>query len=234
MSRICFPNYEHRHFNSLQKAYRYFMYVKYCDFSYLIANIIQYNICYRDYLREYGIELLIEKLCDEAPELNNDSNTIDCLRKWWNDCGSCIAEYDIQCYHIQDEITILGHTFNGLNDIIKHCEMTCKEGLPGMIYCSPLERKKQADIHVGEIYERYPIFDSSDLKDRRAFRNFIFRHSPICEMDMRDALTIPHRCNFCMVNESIPHDMLPILYYKGDGEHMLLATGKRNRIVEGE
>ncbi len=112
--------------------------------------------------------------------------------------------------------------------------MICKEGLPGMIYCYPQECKKQADIHVGEIYESYPIFDSSDLKDRRSFRNFIFRHSPICETDMRDALAIPHRCNFCMVQECIPHDMLPVLYYKGDGEHMLLATERCAMPADGE
>lgn len=226
MSRIYFPNYEHRHFNSLQTAYRYFINVKCIDYFYMITDIVQYNISYRDFLRKYGIESLIENLLDEAPELINDKHSIDCLRKWWNDCGMYIAEYDIQCYHIKDEVTILGYTFDGLNDIIKHCEMTCNEGLPGMVFCTPQECKKQGDIHVGEIYEPYPIFDSSDLKDRRTFRNFIFRKSSICEADMRDSLAVSHRCNFCMVHEYIPHDILPILYYQGYGNYMLLATNK--------
>ncbi len=226
MTRICFPNYEHRHFGSLQKAYRHFMYVKYCDFSYMITDIVQYNICYRNYLREHGMELLIAKLLEEAPELSGDTTSINCLREWWNNNNGHIAEYNIQCYHIKDEVTISGCTFNGLNDVINHCEMTCREGLPGMIYCTSQERKRQADIHVGEIYEPYPIFDSSDLKDRRTFRNFIFRDSPICETDMRDALAIQHECNFCMVHEYIPNEMLPVLYYRGDGDYMLLAANQ--------
>ena len=43
---------------------------------------------------------------------------------------------------------------------------------------------------------------------------------------MEATFSIYHTGNFCMVNEQITPELLPILYYKGDGNYMLLATKK--------
>ena len=41
---------------------------------------------------------------------------------------------------------------------------------------------------------------------------------------MKEAFRTFHGFNYCMVHENIPEENLPILYYKGDGKYMLLAT----------
>lgn len=133
-------------------------------------------------------------------------------------------DYQIRHCHIKDKITILGHTFNGLEDIEQHCAMRGKEYLNGLECWKREGITEYPDIHIGEIYDDYPVFDSYDLSDDRTYRNYIFRRSPITEEDMKAAFRISHRTNFCMVHEDIPQEFLPILYYSGDGEYMLLAT----------
>ena len=44
--------------------------------------------------------------------------------------------------------------------------------------------------------------------------------------EMEAAFAVYHRGNFCMVHEQISEGMLPILYYSGEGNYMLLATNK--------
>ena len=83
-----------------------------------------------------------------------------------------------------------------------------------------------SDIHIGELYENYPIFDSYDLGDDRTYQNYIFRKNEITKQDMETAFTVYYKGNFCMVHEQIPEDLLPILYYSGEGKYMLLASAK--------
>lgn len=135
-----------------------------------------------------------------------------------------LADYDIQCYNIKDKITIHGHTFNGLQDIREHIELFGREGHDGLHCWSPTEVEPYKDVHIGHFYENYPVFDSYDLGDDRTYQNYIFRNTPITESDMKNAFGISHRANFCMVHENILEEMLPILYYSGDGQYMLLAT----------
>ena len=40
--------------------------------------------------------------------------------------------------------------------------------------------------------------------------------------------TVSSPMDFCMVHEEIPKEFLPILYYNGDSDHVLLATEKRS------
>ena len=41
---------------------------------------------------------------------------------------------------------------------------------------------------------------------------------------METAFAIYHKGNFCVTHENIPEEELPILYYSGDGQYMLLAS----------
>ena len=81
-------------------------------------------------------------------------------------------------------------------------------------------------VHIGHFYESYPVFDSYDLADDRTYQNYIFCATPITENDMKDAFKNFHGFNFSMVHENMPEENLPILYYRGDGKYMLLATAK--------
>ena len=93
------------------------------------------------------------------------------------------------------------------------------------LYCFPTkEYIPLENIHIGEIYESYPIFDSYDYNDTRCYENYIFAPKPITKDQIQQYANIQFDSNYCMVHEQIPVEYLPILYYVGDGPYMVLAT----------
>ncbi len=223
MAKICFPHYERGEFGSLQEAVEF---LRNSDvMSIYLSDIVQYNIHYRNMLRNVGMERFIEQIVEEAPVLATDKKTLNRLRQMLGYEGS-IAEYDIQCYNIRDCVKILGHTFYGLNDILAHVEMFGRTGVMG-IDCSCLsEVTPYNDVHIGQLYERYPVFDSFDLSDGRTYQNYIFRSEAIVEDDIRAMTRLAYKSNYRMVHEDVPESLLPMLYYEGDGNYMLLASKK--------
>ena len=222
MAKICFPHYERGDFESLKEAYKFLKDNKLWRENTLF-DIVRYNVCYRNHYRKYGFYALMALLLYDECLLAKDVDSIKYLSKsvkHWN-----IADYNIQCYNINDEIRILGQTFKGLKDIMAHCEIRGRECYSGFECYVPNEYTVYRDIHVGEIYERYPVFDSYDACDDRCYRNFIFHKESITKQDMKKTFSATlHKSNFCMVHENIDCGFLPILYYNGEGDYMLLAS----------
>ena len=222
MAKICFPHYKKGEFASLADALKFINRETYSVSRHALCKIVQYNICYRNHLRRHSVEDLIIHLIEEAPQLKEEKALLHRLREWAAE--EKLADYDIQCYNIKDKVTILGHTFNGLKDIREHIELYGCEGFDGLHCWSPTEVELYEDVHIGHFFESYPAFDSYDLADDRTYQNYIFRPTPITEANMKDAFRTFHGFNFCMIHENIPEENLPILYYKGDGQYMLLAS----------
>lgn len=222
MTKICFPHYTKGEFASLVDALKFLKRESYSILHYYLCEIVEYNTCYRDYLRHHGVEDLISRLIEEAPLLREEKEPLHCLREWA--AKETLADYDIQCYNIKDKVAILGHTFNGLKDIREHVEFYGQDGYGGFRCWPQTEIKPYGDVHIGHFFEGYPVFDSYDLCDGRTYQNYIFRTAPITKADMKEAFRTSYGFNFCMVHETIPEENLPILYYSGDGNHMLLAT----------
>lgn len=217
MEAVCFPHHRWGKFTSLREILH-----KRIRLTYVLTDIVQYNCRYRNYLRAYGVENLIKELIKKAPKLKREKLALNNLCGWSSD--NRLADYNIQCYHIKDKVTILGHVFNGLEDIERHCEMVGKEYFRELECWNRGEFTELSDVHIGKIYDDYPSFDSSDSDDDRTYRNYIFRSSPITEGDMKETFRTFHGFNFCMVHEEIKKECLPILYYSGEGEYMLLAS----------
>ena len=221
MAKICFPHYERGDFESLKETYEFFSRENRWH-EYMLEDIIRYNVIYRDYLRKNGYYALIDRLVSEGCPIARDYNLSPAF------CTKgrvTIKDYDIQCYNIKDDITILGHTFKGLKDIMAHCEIYGNECYSGFKCYVPDEYKVYRDIHIGEIYQHYPTFDSFDACDNRCYRNFIFSKEAITAQEMEKVFSAtPHTNNFCMVHETIDWGFLPILYYSGEGDYMLLAS----------
>lgn len=219
---ICISNYfETRYFSTWQEA------IKTLYQSDRIAaeldRFIQYNIVMRDMLRQKGIEALLDDIFTVVPKDKIRELTIQYITKYWAEHP--IADYDIQMYHIEDDITILGHIFHGLKSVRQHCEMTASMG--SQLYCFPTkEHIPLENIHVGIIDKSYPKFDSYDYSDTRCYENYIFAPQPITKEQMQQYANIKQESNYCMVHEHIPAEHLPILYYVGDGPYMVLATKK--------
>ena len=220
--QVCISNYfETSYFSTWQEAVK--VLYRSNRIGYELQRFIQYNVVMRDMLRQKGIEALLDEIFTIVPRRCVDERTIQYIIKYWTE--NPIADYDIQMYHIDDDITILGHTFHGLNDVRQHCEMTAS--VRSQLHCFPTkEYIPLENIHIGEIYESYPIFDSYDYSDNRCYENYIFASEPIMEELMQQYANIKPESNYCMVHEKIPTELLPVLYYVGDGPYMVLATQK--------
>ena len=88
-------------------------------------------------------------------------------------------------------------------------------------------KSNPAGLHIGHFQENYPRFDSYDASDDRRYNNYVFSRNPLTveRMEQYFNKVSPHM-NFCMVHENIPGEFLPILYYNGCSDYILLATDK--------
>ncbi len=223
MTKICYPFYGRGKFASLASLFKFIAEdeMRYIS-PYSLISIVQYNIPYRDHLRSYGVDSLVERLYKEAPQLKDRSVMITLLREWAQE--EHIADYDIQYFHIRDKITILGHTFNGLHDISLSTELCGYDYGRGVECTRVTPTFCNEKVRVADIYKGYPQLDSTDVGDHRAYHNYLFRNHPISEGDIEQVMHTPHGFNFCMTHEHICENQLPILYYSGSGKYMLLAT----------
>lgn len=226
MDRICFPHPDKGDFATFRGAYRTLHQPNYFWADHMITYIVQYNVCYRDYLRENGIDSLIDMMCKDLPELAKDEKCLECLRRWSE--NTPLADYDVQCYHVDAKVDILEHIFNGFNDIRNSVELLCHIGYGDeLTFVQQDGSVNGGDIHVGLFSTDYPIFDHYDLGDDRTYQNYVFSRKPLTEVEMRRIYdTIPKMDVYMMVHEQIPEENLPVLWYSGDGKHIILASAK--------
>ena len=148
--------------------------------------------------------------------------------KWTDRMDEHIADYDIQCLPKDSLILIDDYLFNGLDEIDAHSEM----------YGNPTHRFRKwysregyihnpAGLHIGNIWESYPTFDSFDDSDDRSYNNYVISKEPLTEEKMDEYCNrISASWNACMVHEYIPEELLPVLYWDGSSDNVLLATAK--------
>ena len=133
------------------------------------------------------------------------------------------VEHKIFSCSIHDDVEILGQVFHGLQNISAHVEMSQAVGSS----CKPSVRepKKTGRVHVGELWMSYPCFDSSDyLYENRTYQNYILRERPITFEDMERLRKLPSGMNAQRLSPSVTEAMLPMVYYVGDGDTMIVGV----------
>ena len=227
--KVFIPCYGGCEFENLKKTVNYVRQMP-GGLSVYIDDIVFYNIRFRDCLREKGIDGVINMLINEAPIIALEIKALDYLKeKWMDRMKEHIADYDIQCLPKDSLILIGDYLFNGLDEIETHVEIS---GNPHYVYNKwyALEGyiHNAAGLHVGNIWESYPKFDSYDDCDSRSFNNYVFSMQPLTEAMMDQYCKhVDIGSNACMVHENIPEQYLPLLYYDGDSDYVLLATAKK-------
>lgn len=175
---------------------------------------ITHNICYRDYLRDNGIDALIALLIEEAPILNEYQDTLAKVREWGEN-PECIGDYDIQCCHINSQFELFGDIFGGLNDF--------------------LTSYKDKGIYLNSEKERYPCFDSYDYaNENRYYTNYFLSDTPFKDEQIAEHSKLPHGSNYDMATEKLQPRHLPMIYYKGDGLYMYLVTERKKNISKSD
>lgn len=177
-----------------------------------IKNMVVQNVVLRDGLRKFGAVYTARFLWEMSDKTDKMGKALERFVEKWGDAK--LADYDIQLRSIHDDFTLLGHTFHGLEDMKSY--MRHQEGA-------------NKDVFVTCTLDSYPCFDSSDyLCENRFFQNYIVRKHPIGEEETKRLEKLPSWDNYNKVTEVIPDDMLPVVYYAGDGNFMLVATEKEN------
>ena len=227
--KVFIPCYGRCEFGSMAEAVIYVQKMHGGLYVY-IDKIVLYNIRFRDCLREKGLDGVVKMLINEAPAIAHDTKALDYLKRKWTDrMEEHIADYDIQCLPKDGAILIEGYTFNGLDEIFDQVELA---GFPRHSYADkwyPREKMipNPAGLHIGRLLMSYPTFDSSDASDGRSYNNYVFSMQPLTGTKMDQYYEqVSARSNFCMVHEYIPEEFLPILYWDGDSNHVLLASAK--------
>ena len=132
-------------------------------------------------------------------------------------------EVTIQKVSINDDVEILGYVFHGLKDIQEHVEMSLYRSY-SRGQADVREAKAYCNIHVGEMWMPYPCFDAEDYANEdRTYQNYILRKRPITQDDMKTLSELPLEGNECRISECMPAEMLPLVFYVGDGDTMLVA-----------
>lgn len=221
---ILFPRYRGGEYETLSAAVQSLL--DHQD-TFHLGDIMQYNISYRDYLRQYGIDELVELMLHEAPVLRQYKDAVMEIYERFEKMGK-VANYDIQCYDITKPIPVLGKKlpFSSLEG--KNVEWFLRECRIGEPNPFPNDHAIQNafGLHLGQVYENYPQFDSSDWCDDRSYQNYIIRTSPIINTQLVELMKVEALSNRQRVHERIPEQLLPVLYYEGEGRYALLATRK--------
>lgn len=120
------------------------------------------------------------------------------------------------------KVEILGHVFNGLSDIKKAVETYCRIERDSW----EIEPKSPVSgLHVVCIYEPYPCFDSEDYANEdRDYSNYFFSTKPFAKQQIDKLSKLPGRCKAQIVCDSMPEWSVPAVYYRGDGDKMVVAT----------
>lgn len=120
------------------------------------------------------------------------------------------------------KVEILNHIFNGLDDIKKAVESYCRIGRDSW---NTDPKSTVEGVHVVCVYEPYPCFDSEDYANEdRDYSNYFFSTVPFTKQQITLLSKLPGRCNAQLVCEELPEWALPAVYYRGDGDKMIVAT----------
>ncbi len=131
---------------------------------------------------------------------------------------------------IHSDVEILGHVFHGLKEIKAAVEMSASPFSHDEIDKEYVDKKMPdaqiQGVHVAEIWQSYPCFDFEDrMNENRTYQNYFFSDKPftperICEIYQK----CHEQFNFGLINENMPAEYAPAVYYVGDRDKMVYAT----------
>jgi len=128
--------------------------------------------------------------------------------------------------NINDTFEVLGYRFAGLLDVRKAVEISSDIPYSGdkPYITTNAPKTRIPGIHVLEVYERYPCFDSSDYAyEDRYYRSFFFSTVSFTRQQVDNIAKLHTHSNGTIKPENIAAIGLPHLYYVGDFDKMELT-----------
>lgn len=137
---------------------------------------------------------------------------------------------------ISDIIEILGHRVDGYKVILKGVESASSPGstiIDGrgreVVFNKPYVSSRNPvlcipGLHILEIYEGYPCFDSSDYAyEDRFYQNFFFSDKPFTREQINRIAFMKRVGCLEYITEEMPDWSLPSAYYRGEGDEIIYA-----------
>ena len=217
--------YHHTQYEfTIEEALRYICSNEF--YSYMFEDMMLHNVVLRDAMRNFGVRKVVDNIREFAPDSKALRERMDSFIE--DHPEGSIGNFNIQLYSTEEDVEILGHVFHGLDDIIAYKEIALYERCMSKKHAYGVVPVKRGDIHVGEVWQNYPCFDSSDYAtETRSYQNYVIRKTHITSAEMQRVRDLPAEYSFNKITEEMPTDVLPLVYYSGDGGFMLVAT-RRN------
>lgn len=137
---------------------------------------------------------------------------------------------------ISDAIEILGHKVEGYKALLKAVEFASSPGStitdgsgkevvlnkPYISSRNPILRIP--GLHILEIYEGYPCFDSSDYAyEDRFYQNFFFSNKPFTHEQINRIAFMKRVGNLEFIRDEMPEWAFPSAYYVGEEDEIIYA-----------
>lgn len=194
------------------------------DIKYLLPQIVRHNLRYRDLARTRGIEHTWQQLVKEAPALCDIDNMFNYLEMDFKRCP--IGDHNIFYHPVDCLMFVSGVVFTGLDDLKMSVDITgpaTSPASPGNL-SRETPRRRIAQRHVAELSCDIPCFDSYDYaSDDRRFQNYFVSPEEFTPSQLELICSLPAKFNACKITETIPAAALPAIYYKGEGNVLLIA-----------
>lgn len=192
--------------------------------TYLLNQLMFYNVPVRDAIRNNGIVSVVDTLLEYAPDNEDLKRRLENYTK--KDVH--MADFDIQVLPITAELKFFGQRIC-YDQLRRIPEITRRIGR----WTSESEREN-APLHVGKIFEPYPCFDSFDAGDDRDYETFIIRDHKITEEECMEIEKAPYGSNCFYITENLPPEYLPVVYHDGYSSFLYVATAKDNPQITPE
>ncbi len=140
---------------------------------------------------------------------------------------------------VYGEIEILGHVFRGLDEIKSSVEMSTSPFFGREINPEFVKEEEPEvpikGIHVAEIWKSYPCFDFEDrMNEHRSYQNYFFSTMPFTPERLSEIYKVCNeKSNFALVNEDMPVDIAPAVYFDGDYGNLVVATTAHASLKRG-
>ena len=198
--------------------------------EYYLYKLVRYNLSYRDFTRDYGIDELCERLYNECPELISYPKAIADMRADLEQ--EPISGFDIFYWPKNKPIEVAPGcevTLAKLNEAVEaYGLITYRRGQSFDMRSS--HSAISQGYHVAEVYESVPSFDSFDrMHDKGGFQNFFISTQPLSADMLDDYLQLKMGFNSCLVTESLPNKFLPAIYNGGIGNMLIVARPKERK-----
>lgn len=134
---------------------------------------------------------------------------------------------EIKHYSTNDKIEILGHVFNGLEDIDNSVEVETRlsNSIGERYICQITPKTPVPGIHVLKIYQPYPCFDSSDfMYENRRYCNYFFSKEKFTEEIINTIADSYWFDNYCLVHQDMDEKFTPAVYYGGSSWNDLIVA----------